>query len=90
MKLNRPAEAKAAFRYALTLIPGYSDDKPFRELTGSKDYRDLRGDLAWGYVRWQAFEPARQLFEEIAKDDAADGKSWFGHGSALYTHGKTS
>ena len=90
VKLNRPAEAKAAFRYALTLIPGYSDDKPFRELTGSKDYRDLRGDLAWGYVRWQTFEPARKLFEEIAKDDAADGNAWFGHGYALYKLGKTS
>ncbi|MDP2625304.1 MAG: tetratricopeptide repeat protein [Candidatus Rokubacteria bacterium] len=88
VKLNRPAEAKAAFRYALTLIPGYSDDKPFRELTGSKDYRDLRGDLAWGYVRWQAFEPARKLFEELTKESAADGNAWFGHGYALYKLGK--
>lgn len=87
-KDNRPAEAKAAFRYALTLIPGYSDDKEFRDLTNTKEYRDLRSDLAWGYVRWQAFDPARKLFEEIAKADSADGDAWFGHGYALYKLGK--
>lgn len=87
-KASRAAEAKAAFRYALRLSPGGADDKELRALIGTKEYRDLRSDLAWGYVRWQAFDAARKLFEEIVKDDPADGDAWFGHGYTLYKLGK--
>ncbi len=90
VKDNRPAEAKAAFRYALSLIPGYSDDKEFRNLVNTREYKELRSDLAWGYVRWQAFDAARKLFEEIVKEDSGDGDAWFGHGYALYKLGKGS
>lgn len=90
VKANRPTEAKAAFRYALTLIPRDSDDMEFRDLIATKEYKDLRSDLAWGYVRWQAFDAARKLFEEIVRDDSGDGDAWFGHGYALYKLGKGS
>jgi tetratricopeptide (TPR) repeat protein len=87
---NRAAEAKAAFRYALSLIPGYSDDKEFKELTARKEYKELLNDLGWGYVRWQEFDRARKLFEEITKSDPADSDAWFGHGYTLYKLGKGS
>lgn len=90
VRTNRPAEAKAAFRYALDLIPGATDDKELRDLIATREYSDLRRDLAWGYVRWQAFDPARKVFEEMTRDDSQDGDAWFGHGYALYKLGKLS
>lgn len=87
-KTGRAAEARSAFRYAAGLVPGALDDKEFRDLTGSREWRDLRRDLAWGYARWQAFEPALALFGALGKADGGDGDAAFGEGYMLYKLGR--
>jgi tetratricopeptide (TPR) repeat protein len=85
---NRAAEAMPAFRYALLNAPGATDDADFRQLVRGKEYRDLRRDLAWAYVQWNAFERARPIFEELVREDAGDGDGQFGLGYTLYKAGR--
>lgn len=85
---NRVAEALPPFRYALLNAPAAVDDADFRTLLRTAEYRGLRRDLAWAYVQWNAFDRARPIFEELAREDTHDGDAQFGLGYTLYKAGK--
>lgn len=85
---NRVAEALPPFRYALLNAPAAVDDADFRKLLRTAEFRGLRRDLAWAYVSWNGFDPARAIFEELAREDSRDGDAQFGLGYTLYKAGK--
>ncbi|MFQ5898550.1 MAG: tetratricopeptide repeat protein [Candidatus Methylomirabilia bacterium] len=84
VRQNRVKQALPAFRYALVYAPGSVDDAEFRKLLQKKEYRGLRRDLAWAYVRWSAFGRARPIFEKLVRENRHDGDAQFGLGYTLY------
>jgi tetratricopeptide (TPR) repeat protein len=85
---NRVAESLPAFRYALLNAPASVDDADFRKLLRTAEYRGLRRDLGWAYVQWNAFDLARPIFDELARENGHDGDAQFGLGYTLYKAGK--